>query len=254
MVVKEREMWGKDLSKIRVVGWPRSGTHHIARLLNRYFALPSMEGVETQYCLPSHLGAEVWGIYVCRDPRDMLVSRFMQMCLRFQSSYQKFVVGRPCALEDFFREWIVEGDPHVQPIGTGWRKFTQAWQEFLLESDRFVLVRHEDLVGNRRDEFRHTLYALGADTIQESRLDAASENAGEYYRVPYTLRFQWWLDEDGRRITETVPRGRPGIWKKLLPRNVAVLLWEYCGELMLELGYGTEKEWHKLIEREENGV
>lgn len=226
----------RDLSKLRVVGWPRSGTHHVADLFRLYFLMHQSGDDITCYCLPEYLEPGTWGVYVYRDPRDILVSRFIQMYFRFEDTYQEILNGR--TLADTFTEWFVHGwDPHVVPQGTTWQDFISSWEQYLPTQSDFVAVRHEALVANRRDEFGRVLQDFGVSPSLD-QVEKVYEAVLRTKRYPYLFCLHYWEGNE-----ESLPAGLPGEWYNLMDRETALLVNEYCGNWMFRRGYILDPDW-----------
>lgn len=231
------------LDRFRVIGWPRSGTHHIADWFRIYYGMNWSSDEITRYYAQDYREDDIFGVYIYRDPRDIIVSRFIQMYFRFEDNYQEIIDGR--TLHQTFREWFKDGkDPHVVPYGTTWREFIYGWEDYLPSQYGLVTTSHEMFLQNRRDVFRLLLRSLGAAYIDEGRLNAVYTAILRTKRHPYSFRLRYWEGEE-----ENVKAGVPGEWRYLMDEETAIELHKYCGEWMYDKGYISSDDWWDYAQR-----
>lgn len=191
---------------LTVVGFPRSGTNFLTRLLAHYIdgpdapvwdgmgEHPHMKKIHWKY-QAGELGA-LTHVYIYRDPRDCALSgwRYVQQ----HSEPDLGLMG--------FLEYHFSGYWNLWP--SGWREHARYW---LFEAE-VADVKYENLCIDRERFLRWLIRRLDLD-LDENRLAhavAQSRNFGERH--------------DGRWVDE-------------LPAEAAAWIDGYCGGLMRELGY-----------------
>ncbi|MHC4156482.1 MAG: sulfotransferase domain-containing protein [Planctomycetota bacterium] len=189
---------------LTVVGFPRSGTNFLHRMLAHYMdgpekpiwkgmlAHPLVSKIHWKYQdgRPSTL------VYIYRDPRDVALSGWEYVQHHFEE-------------DDLFLAEFLEHhfSGHWDLWPQGWREHTRYWL------DRGIAtMRYEDLCASREAALRDLMAKLHG-FVDEGCLTHAVVQS-------------WCFGErhDGR-------------WKKELPEEAAEWIDSYCGDLMRELGY-----------------
>lgn len=198
---------------ITVVGFPRSGTNFLNRMLAHY-----VDGPDAAVWLGTpahpHVNKIHWAYqdkgsstlaYIYRDPRD---------CALSGRDYieRHFTRGCPLGLMTFLETYFA-GNWELWPCG--WRDHTRYW----LDRD-VATVRYETLCADRARTLAALVGQLGLE-LDEGRLAHAVVQSycfGEHHA-------------GGRCV------GRAGRWVTDLPREAAAWLDDYCGDIMEQLGY-----------------
>ena len=223
-------------NKIIVVGWPRSGTTWLARLIINYLDGPSIEPWTHQSkgehprCFRVHemenkdikdnlaSGGKI--VFAIRDPRDVAVSEYF------------FMHGRSHPLAHSVADTTLYD--YLQAIFVtqrgGWRAYTEAWLRLASENEGIITTSHEALWADRGEALRGILCRLGIEPETASIQHAVGASQG--YTRPIYIRTQDWKKQES-----TVPAGRPGEWKHHFTPEAIEFIEEYCGDLIQQLGY-----------------
>jgi len=223
--------------KVTVVGWPRSGTSWLLRLLVHYADGPSGEpwawGLqgrhenfnklhsvseeERQVALSG--GGHI--VYIVRDPRDTAISGYF-----FHHQRDGFSIMAMTFLE--YLQQVFAGHQRGPGFPRGWQEHTEKW---LAMPDK-ITVRHEVLYDDRAGELLRILYEMGIEP-EQTRVDYAVKQSYTYdaLRPLYVRRDDW------KKGAKVLPSGKPGEWKKHFGRAEIEFMREYCGDLMARLGY-----------------
>lgn len=161
-------------------------------------------------------------LYLCRDPRDVLVSYF-HYC-RKQSE-----IPDETSLEDF-AERFLEGDLPTKAVGS-WAENVGSWLGARHASRNFLLIRYEDLTENPHTELARAAKFLG---IPHGDADIANAIEASSAKKMRSL--------EGRRKTPRpdmpfVRKARAGGWRTELPAPLASEVEQRWAPLMRELGY-----------------
>jgi hypothetical protein len=189
---------------LTVVGFPRSGTNFLTRMLAHYIDGPD---VEVWPGTPAHpkVNKIHWAyqddgtrplVYIYRDPRDVVLSGWEYIKHHYDSDLELMR----------FLEYYFVGRWMLWP--TGWREHTRYWLAQDVPS-----LHYELLCAKRKEVLRWLVDMKLSLDLDESRIAhavAQSYNFGERH--------------DGR-------------WKSELPLWTGGFIDEYCGDLMRELGY-----------------
>jgi hypothetical protein len=185
---------------LTVVGFPRSGTNFLTRMLAHYIDGPDAEvwpgtpehpqvnKIHWRYQDKGYMSP----VYIYRDPRDCALSGW---------EYVRQHSAPELGLMEFL-EWHFSGHWDLWPCG--WREHIRYWME-----RGVATVRYEDLCADRERALR-SLSVLDLDEESVVHADEQSYNFGERH--------------DGRWVSE---------W----PKWAAAWIDRYCGDLMRELGY-----------------
>ena len=225
--------------KVRTIGWIRSGTSWIRRLLIHYFDDPSLpawsflsHGNRDDFVHTHEMNEKIRAeqlqngtriVYVFRDPRDTAISSYY-----FHYNNPQLSNPQPTLLEYlqtyFSRHQVPAGD--VQ----GWLSHMEKW----LAMQDTIYAQHEKLYDNREWELRRIVSELGVMPEQD-RIDFAVRQSfmKTAWRPVYEDPSKW------RNEAHVVPSGKPGEWKKHFGKTEIAFMRSYCGDLMEKLGY----EW-----------
>ena len=220
---------------LTVVGFPRSGTSFLHRLLAHYTDGPAMEpwtGVtgehpEIKKIHWQYQFNDTAVVYIVRDPRDTAVSGYFYYLNAFGWMHQHDISN--LSLLDFLKTGFSEGfkDSNDRVLWPrGWREHTEWW----LAKDT-VCTTYEQLMEDRASELKWLLYYLGIPE-DGAQLQYAIEQSHTFggLRVPY-IHDPGWADAE-KTVHPTV-----GEWKKHFGARETAFIQEYCGDLMRQLGY-----------------
>jgi len=199
---------------ITVVGFPRSGTHWLKKMLEHALgeelahSHPYPEVVESQYVL------------IVRDPRDTFASRWRMEGTRFPARWTEEE-----HLDHFLHRTLLRAPSwHI-----GWGPYTRKLLELAARFPHSaLLVRYEDVYAAPEATLAKLIATLGRD-ISEARVADAVERTRGVRCDPSSFP----ADEN---------MGRPGKWEAELKQATVRTLLEDCGELMAELGYISRAE------------
>ena len=187
---------------LTVVGFPRSGTNFLTRMLAHYVDGPDAEtwdGMGTHpHVRKIHWAYQDYGlttfVYIYRDPRDCALSGWKYINHHYVPSV---------TLMEFLEHYFAG---HWPLWPTGWREHARYW----LGRD-LPTVSYESLCVDREGVLRDLMVKLHGAVNEEHLAHAVSEsyNIGERH--------------DGR-------------WVSDLPAEAAAWLDEYCGDLIPVLG------------------
>ena len=237
--------------KIAVVGWPRSGTSWLERLISHYLDGPGvvpwtqhhhpdphprvskvhqMNATEIEDIISS--GGKI--IFIARDPRDIAVSEYF------------FLHGREYSVTD------ASLYDYLHTVFTtargGWKEYTQKWLEIASENDSVAMTFHEILWGYRKEELEGILQDIGIEPNLSWIQHAANVSRTFDGTRPAYSRTQDWRDENLPALS-----GLPGEWRKHFTWKEACFLEGYCGDLIKRLGYGIGyrdgESWTELLSR-----
>lgn len=162
---------------------------------------------------------EIATVFVLRDPRDVLASRYHYIMGLKRHRLHGFLAN-PALSENERYRLLVEGnpgEPFLRPMAEMLEQFAP-W----VESARTLTIRFEELVGARGggsdDEKRAAFQRIAAHCgIEEDRLPA------DITAPPAK--------------TATLRKGKAGTWREELPRDIQELVELRCGAALRRLGY-----------------
>lgn len=223
--------------KFLVVGWPRSGTSWLERLLAHYLDGPAVKiwvhaDDGDHPCVDKLHDPDVLAItddtkiiLSIRDPRDTAVSEYF------------FLDGKAHSIPDTSLHDYLK-DVFWKRYG-GWRAYIRRWS---LRCD--VVTHHESLWEDRKGELRRILCVAGIMPDEECIQHAANASLRFDGVRPTYIKEENWRDSGQVALS-----GQPGEWKRHFTPRAARFMEEYCGDMIDMLGYGGEAEWTELLSR-----
>lgn len=231
-----------------VTGFPKSGTTWVCQLAADYLQLPfprySLLPVGCPAVIHGHMPVRrnlPRGLYVVRDVRDALVSRYFFLLRlvpdiphpplprRLRRFFPNLVdkadirANLPAYLEAEFRR------PLMRP---GWPDHVRSF--FDTAHPHFALVRYEDLLA---DGAATLASAISRITGAEPDLEAA-ELALRKFAFQRQVRTR-----GGNRPDAFLRRGQAGDWRRHFTPEAARIVQHYCGDMLIAAGYESDDSW-----------
>jgi hypothetical protein len=238
-----------------VVGHPKSGTTWASQLVADYMQLPFPRHFILPIGFPAvvhgHMG--VWdtyprAVYVVRDPRDVMVSWYFHGLRlgtlwhrrREQDRSDDGMAGRDSVVADlpeYIEDHMRRGSRFRQKMN--WAEHVQTYLD--RRHDRVALLRYEELLRNGAEHLAQAVRVLTGEPADMERVHGAIN------------RFSFQKQAKRRQGTEDrssfLRKGAAGDWQGYFSREAAEVLDHYCGEVMLRMGYATNRAWIKSCPR-----
>lgn len=219
---------------IIVVGWPRSGTTWLARLVIHYLDGPKVKpwieaekGLHprsfrvhnmTHEAVMAHIDGGGKIVFTIRDPRDTATSEYFFLHNKVHS------VTKMSLVRYLTSSFMVERG--------GWKVYAQRWLDLVDEHYNIVPTRHEALWADRRGELERILHRLDIEP-DEASLDHAARVSWQFG----SKRPRYIKEENYKKAEPSVLAGQPGEWRRHFGPKEKLLMELYCGGLMRKLGY-----------------
>jgi len=223
---------------ILVVGFPRSGTNFLHRLLAHYVdgkMQPAWDGmtvhkevrkIHWDYQFDDYLGDTLpKAVHIVRDPRDTAISGYFYYLQHFGHKWDHTISNY--SLMNFLRGPFSRGFDNRQGWPCGWAEHVERW----IAKRSVICTSYERLMEARRRELMWILYWLG-HVSASADIDYAVAMSHKFgmKRVPYIHKPGW----EGRPKTATPTVGE---WREHFGRREQEYIKSYCGHLMDKLGY-----------------
>ena len=247
------QLRGSSSNQIACIGYPKSGTSWMAKLLGGYFAIPEPSfyhvPVLRSAVLHGHrfTGSRVPTVYIVRDPRDVYISLYFHRCRMLigdkNPRYRTALLSRyevlpaPFVPEHFsenffgFVELELESPRDVR---IPWNEHV-SWSQRQLNVGRssYVEVLYEDLVANPKGELQRVVEAMEPGSAADSDAMKATVEQNSFEAL-----------SGGRQSGETdetsfFRSGSAGGWREMLSDQSLELIAAKCGPQMSRLGYGN---------------
>ncbi len=177
-------------------------------------------------------------IYIVRDPRDVALSNY-----NFHRKYRHIDDNMPL---DRFIDGFVSGHLLEQAWGT-WAENVASWVYAREHSDRFLLLRYEDMMANAVAELARIADFMGIDP-EPGRLQKAVElSAADRMRKMEKEQEDQWLATLGsaarreqsqrRKDIPFVGGAKAGGWRDAMAEPLIHQIETAWGDLMTKLGY-----------------
>lgn len=232
-----------------VVGYAKSGTNWLCSLMSEYTGLPFYEPwnhrapkigphmFHMMRLLPFE-SARKRSIYVMRDGRDTMVSRYYETVHRelgHKKAAERFI---GCELnDDNVRENLPKFIEFMSSFQGGCADY-KTHLSYWLKHD-YVTVRYEDLLRDTVGEMRRILRELTGREPDMARLERAVQ---KYDFQAMTKRAPG--QEDKKAFLR---KGVSGDWKNYFSREAARAFDQYAGDILIELGYEKNRDWVKQV-------
>jgi len=167
-------------------------------------------------------------IYIVRDPRDVALSYY-----DFQRKYRQVEDGYP--LERYADDYV-NGRLISASWGT-WGENVASWISTRERSDRFLLLRFEDMLNDTPRELTRIAQFLGVSTTAETLQRAiANSSSGHMQQLEKEQQDQWIATKKHRKDIPFV-RAAKRSWRTDLPERSVRQIEAAWGDLMISLGY-----------------
>jgi hypothetical protein len=178
-------------------------------------------------------------IYIVRDPRDVALS--------YYDFHRKYMHIDDTVSLDRFVEGFVSGQLMSAGWGT-WGENVASWVYTRQHSDRFLLLRYEDMLKNAEAELIRIAIFLGIDPEPTRIQNAVAYSAADRMRKMEKEQQDEWLATLGvvvrraqkqkrRKDIPFVGGAKSGGWRSSLPEQCVVQIEGAWGELMTKVGY-----------------
>lgn len=237
---------------IFVIGYPKTGTNWVCNLLSSYYDTPVLESWNENRPITGkrifHLHRFIQTkkvknriIYVIRDGRDAIVSRYF-MVLRVQRSANVAIRTR---FETFSGKEMRE-DNVKENISDFIRFFFEEEKsgsinytehvKYSLDNDLFT-VKYEDLLQDKASTISKCIQFLSpSESVnQEKVLKAIEKND-----------FSKLKKQKAQNDSVFLRKGVSGDWKNHFTLEAAKLFNEYAGEVLIKTGYEKDDAWIDL--------
>ncbi|MFI4859042.1 MAG: sulfotransferase domain-containing protein [Phycisphaerales bacterium JB063] len=243
----------KAIPLVHVLGYPKSGTTWVCRLVADYLQLPHpqlsifpigfpaiMHGHQTVSKKRPH------SVYVVRDGRDVMVSYYFFMTRNLGQNANTRAERKRSR---FFppnadRNDIRANLPHfikahmTQPIASriNWPNHVQSYLRAGLSD--IPLLRYEALLEDGQSALAKAMSTLtGEPADEDSIADALARHAFQKQK-----RKDKHVTED-KQADSPLRKGVHGDWKNHFTQEAAEVFHTYAGETLIQLGYETSSEW-----------
>ena len=249
------------MKHIVVCGWVRCGNRWLARLLAYYADEreeidPSARFGQDYWkaTLPVHYFGKAATIAVSHFPAYGFWEDGAWTC-RDSEAQDTYLIHTQRDPRDAFVSWyyVLREGGMLSPEGQTWkgylswlteqeycpfRYYVQSWLTLKAASlPNITWVSHEWMREHRAESLLYLVEQMGFPPDEERARYAADILESEPYRASY--------------LQPGVPieRGIPGKWKRLFDAEDARLVEDFCGDLIVALGYGGDPNWERLLER-----
>jgi len=166
-------------------------------------------------------------IYIVRDPRDVVLSEY-RFILKGRGIEDNYPI-------DAFVARFLKGE--VSTYGS-WKQNVGTWIAARGGSERFLLLRYEDLVAKTAIELSKIAIFLGIETTPERLTQATERSSAENLRSLEKTQGDAWVVTKGRRTdVPFVGRATSGVWKSTWSEACIAQIEKVWGPLMSSLGY-----------------
>jgi hypothetical protein len=168
-------------------------------------------------------------VYIVRDPRDVVLSYY-----DFQRKYRQIRDDYP--IENYVKDFV-----HGRLISADWGTWAEnvaSWVSTRKRSDRFLLLRFEDMLERTRAELERLARFLGISATPDMLEKAINNSSAERMReLEKQQQDQWVATKKHRKDIPFVRVAKAGGWRKNLPEASVVEIEAAWGDLMDSLGY-----------------
>jgi hypothetical protein len=166
-------------------------------------------------------------IYIVRDPRDVVLSRY-------HFHRKRRLISDDSPLEPFVELFLTDT---TSPYGS-WSENVASWLSTRSGSDSFLLLRYEDMMAQTQSELAKVAKFLGVP-VNSERIDQAVHNssADTMRKLEKEQDGKWSTTKDTRKDVPFVRAAKSGGWRSELPEPMVAKIETAWGPLMRHLGY-----------------
>jgi hypothetical protein len=168
-------------------------------------------------------------VYIVRDPRDVALSYY-----DFQRKYRQIQDDYP--IDSYVKDFV-----SGRLISAGWGTWAEnvaSWLETRKRTNRFLLLRFEDMLDRTHAELERVATFLGISATPGMLDKAISNSSAERMReLEKQQQYQWVATKKHRKDIPFVRVAKAGGWRKNLPEPSIVEIEAAWGDLMTALGY-----------------
>jgi hypothetical protein len=166
-------------------------------------------------------------IYIVRDPRDVVLSEY-----RYVLKDGGIPDGYPM---ERFVERFIKGDVNEY---SSWKESVGTWLAARGDSERFLLLRYEDMVEHTARELEKIAKFLKIEAGPERLALAVERSSADRMRTLEVREGDHWVVTKGKRKDIFfVGKAKAGIWQSSLPKSCVAQIENAWGPLMAHLGY-----------------
>jgi Sulfotransferase domain len=166
-------------------------------------------------------------IYIVRDPRDVVLSEY-----RFLLKRRAIPDGYP--MEQFVDRFL-KGQVNDY---CSWKESVGSWVAARGNSERFLLLRYEDMVEQTAVELGKVARFLGIDAARDRLERAVERSSADRMRTLEQAQSDLWIVTRGwRKDIPFVGQARAAQWRSALPPNCVAAIEQAWGAMMRDLGY-----------------
>ncbi len=245
-----------------VVGYPKSGTTWACHLVADYLQLPFPRFSLLPVGCPAvvHGHERVWnrygkGVYVVRDGRDALVSKYFHMTRHLPAGdHPRLTAGQRRMfpglvnmnnarqnMAGFIQRQMIS----PQSARANWGDHVRSF--FEVDNPNVVLLRYEDLLANNGSTA--LAEAVSQLTGEEPNVARAAESLKRF-----SFRRQSGRDPGQDVRGAFLRKGQVGDWKNHFTREAAEIFDHYCGETLIAAGYENDHTWVESVRGDDEVV
>lgn len=235
----------RHLSYYYALGFPKSGTGWVNRMLVDYLELPGLRLKHRKLpalspcVIKMHRflkgdGIKNRTIYIMRDPRDVVVSYYWHV-LRKGGAGQRDVEStmRVTMTQENIQQNLPAMIEYLQLGRCGAKAYSHHIAHAL--ANNYIIIKYEDLLNDCFNTLSEALSRLSGVTVNEDRL---RETVSRHTFEAETGRPQGVAAPDNY-----IRKGISGDWKNYFTDEAIRVLDKYCGETMVKLGYESDRTW-----------
>jgi len=166
-------------------------------------------------------------IYIVRDPRDVVLSEYRYVL-------KGGGIPDDYPMEQFVARFI-RGEVNEY---SSWKESVGTWLAARGDSDRFLLLRYEDMVEHTTRELGKIAKFLHLDATPQRISQAAERSSADHMRALEKKQGDSWVVTKGKRKDiPFVGTAKSGVWKSGLPKACVEQIENAWGPLISTLGY-----------------
>jgi hypothetical protein len=166
-------------------------------------------------------------IYITRDPRDVAVSYYYH-CLKMR------VIDKKCKIEDFIDIYVSGG---LDTFGS-WAENIASWIFTKRNSEKFLLLRYEDMISNPIKELQKMAQFLAKRADKGELERAVRLSSSEHMRKIEKKEGGIWKPiKRSRKDIPFVRSATANNWKNILPDHCVKKITATFKDVMLSVGY-----------------